>query len=72
MKNGNDKVTIKIPRAIYDKIKNIIADSSFDSATDFIVYVLRDIIAGDKGDEYSLSPKEIEVVKKRLKNLGYL
>lgn len=72
MKNGNGKVTIKIPRGIYEKINRIIGDSGFDSATDFIVYVLRDIVAGEKGEEYSLSPKEIEIVKQRLKNLGYL
>ena len=72
MKNGNGKVTIKIPRAIYEKINHIIDDSGFDSATDFIVYVLRDIVAVEKGEEHSLSPKEIEIVKQRLKNLGYL
>ena len=40
------KVTIKIPRALYNRIKSIIEDSGFDSVTDFVVYVLRDFAAG--------------------------
>ena len=42
------KVTIKIPRALYRRLKEILDGSGFDSVTDFIVYVLRDI-ASSKG-----------------------
>ncbi|MFQ5512149.1 MAG: CopG family transcriptional regulator [Candidatus Krumholzibacteriia bacterium] len=41
----NDKVTIKIPRRLYVKIQHLITDSGFNSATDFIVYVLRDVLS---------------------------
>jgi len=41
--------------------------------TDFIVYVLRDIVASGKLREETGIPKEeIEAIRKRLKMLGYL
>jgi len=66
------KVTIKIPRPLYNNLKEIIGGSGFDSVTDFIVYVLRDIISHElyQGKE-SLSAEEIDAIRKRLKALGY-
>jgi len=71
-RNKDPKVTIKIPRPLYNNLKEIIAGSGFDSATDFIVYVLRDIISHElyQGKE-SLSAGEIDIIRKRLKALGY-
>ncbi len=69
----NDKVTIKIPRPLYAKIQQLVADSGFNSATDFIVYVLRDLVSeAGREDKERLSSDEIATIKKRLKNLGYL
>ena len=71
-----NKVTIKIPRPLYNKIQQLVEDSGFNSATDFIVYVLRDLISESSGsareesDEFS--PDELAALKKKLKNLGYL
>jgi hypothetical protein len=74
MAAGRDKVTIKIPRGLYDRLRRIIAGSGFDSVTDFVVYVLRDIAASSRGgpEEGALSPEEIQAIKRRLRNLGYL
>jgi Arc/MetJ-type ribon-helix-helix transcriptional regulator len=60
---SEDKVTIKIPRKLYDHLRNIIEDSGFSSVTDFIVYVMRDIAS---------TGTEIEQIRMRLRNLGYL
>ena len=70
---ANDKVTIKIPRPLYAKIQQLIGDSGFNSATDFIVYVLRDVIS-EKGaeDRDQFSPDEVKSLKQKLRNLGYL
>jgi metal-responsive CopG/Arc/MetJ family transcriptional regulator len=67
------RVTIKIPRILYNKIMMIIKGSGFNSATDFIIYVLRDVIS-EKAQQKSkdLTEKELSVIRKRLKNLGYL
>jgi len=47
------KVTMKIPRPLYEKIGRLIEDSGYNSVTDFICYVLRDII-GVNGGPYSM------------------
>jgi Arc/MetJ-type ribon-helix-helix transcriptional regulator len=74
MAGGRDKVTIKIPRALYERLQSVIGGSGFDSVTDFVVYVLRDIAASRtrEDEERSLSGQEIEAIKRRLRNLGYL
>ncbi len=70
---GQDKVTIKIPRPLYDSINDIIEGSGFHSVTEFIVYVIRDLLSSrSTPQEPSLSKTEIEMVRKRLKSLGYL
>jgi metal-responsive CopG/Arc/MetJ family transcriptional regulator len=73
MKTGKDKVTIKIPRPLYENLGKIIGESGFNSVTEFIVYVLRDLLSSRSvKTEPSLSKEEIEIVKKRLRSLGYL
>lgn len=74
MATGKDKVTIKIPRSLYNRLQLIIEDSGFNSVTDFVVYILRDIAAsqGRGEDTATLTPGEIEAIKRRLRNLGYL
>jgi Arc/MetJ-type ribon-helix-helix transcriptional regulator len=69
----NDKVTIKIPRPLYLKIQQLIGESGFDSATDFIVYVLRDVLS-EKGSENreEFTADELKSLKQKLRNLGYL
>ncbi len=69
----DNKVTIKIPRPLYNNLKFLIDDSGFNSVNDFIVYILRDIASNTKTDsEDQLSKEEIETIKERLRNLGYL
>lgn len=69
----NDKVTIKIPRPLYNKIQQLIEGSGFNSSTDFIVFVLRDVLS-EHGKEHreEFSPEELAALKQRLRNLGYL
>jgi len=73
MKKERGKVTIKIPRPLYENLSKIIEESGFNSVTEFIVYILRDLISSRMIEkEPFLSKKEIGMVKKRLKSLGYL
>ena len=73
MKDARSKVTIKIPRPLYDSLSEIIEGSGFNSVTEFIVYVLRDLLSSRPiKKEPSLSKNEIEIIRKRLKSLGYL
>jgi len=78
-KKGDTKVTIKIPRNLYNRISEIVEGSGFNSVTDFIVYVLRDLVSTDverkapeKPEDMGLSMEEIQAIRKRLESLGYL
>jgi len=78
-KYKDKKVTIKIPRILYNKLSTIVSDSGFNSVTDFIIYVLRDLLSNsnslnisDKKENNILSKEEINAIRKRLKSLGYL
>ena len=73
------KVTIKIPRILYKRLSEIVEGSGFNSVTDFVVYVLRDLASTPPEAEKSrplredhLSQAEVEAIRKRLKSLGYL
>ena len=76
-KNLESKVTIKIPRPLYLHLADIVRSSGFNSVTDFIVFVLRDLVSGKEKSNVSapppssLSPQEIEAIRTRLKSLGY-
>ena len=80
MKREQDAhVTLKIPRPLYEQLKQVIEGSGFHSVTEFAVYVLRDLIshhgrpaAVTPTDADALSPDEIEAIRKRLESLGYL
>jgi hypothetical protein len=74
------KVTVKIPRPLYERSPQVIEDSGFSSPTDFIVFVLRDLV-GDRALEKANPPagappassnEEIEEIRRKLHNLGYL
>jgi hypothetical protein len=73
MPKGRDKVTIKIPRELYKRLVGMIKGTGFGSVTEFVVYVMRDLAAGGQlAHEEGLTPREVEVIRKRLKALGYL
>jgi Arc/MetJ-type ribon-helix-helix transcriptional regulator len=83
------KVTVKIPRPLYRKIQQVVDESGFNSPTDFIVFVLRDLMgeadaaqaaaeaeaaeaAEAAAQTHEFSQEELDDVKRKLKNLGYL
>lgn len=70
------RVTIKIPRELYARVAEIVEGTSFRSVTDFVVHVLRDVVAGGKLSEQETAPgltaREVELIRRRLKALGYL
>lgn len=68
---SKDKVTIKIPRPLYERLRNIIGDSGFSSVNEFVVYVLRDLVSQGIDERKELTKEETETIKQRLQNLGY-
>lgn len=68
------KVTVKIPRPLYRKVQQVVEGSGFSSPTEFIVYVLRDVLGErrEQGAMDTFSESELADIKRKLKNLGYL
>lgn len=66
------KVTVKIPRPLYRKIQLVVDGSGFNSPTDFIVFVLRDLMGEAEDSKREYSPDELDALKRKLKKLGYL
>jgi len=68
---GTDRVTLKIPRPLYEKLKIVIEGSGFSSVNEFVVYILRDLLSVTGRTKKDLSSEEVEAIRKRLENLGY-
>jgi metal-responsive CopG/Arc/MetJ family transcriptional regulator len=68
---AKDKVTLKIPRPLYERLKTVIEGSGFSSVNEFVVYILRDLMSAKSQGKKELSADEIEAIRKRLKALGY-
>jgi Arc/MetJ-type ribon-helix-helix transcriptional regulator len=70
---NSDRVTLKIPRPLYEKIKAVIGDTGYRSVNEFVVYVLRDLMAGQPQEgRLRLTEREVQIVRDRLRKLGYL
>lgn len=68
-----NKVTIKIPRELYQRLGQMIADTGFSSVNEFIVFVMRTLaLGGEIKREDSLTAEEVRAIRERLKRLGYL
>ncbi len=46
-----ERVTLKIPRPLYEKLRVIISGSGFRSVNEFVVYVLRDLVSLKKDEK---------------------
>ncbi len=76
-KKGKKKskyTTVSIPTNLYAKIKTRIKSTGFTSVSDYVTYVLREVLASleEEEKEQPFSREEEEKVKERLRALGYL
>jgi hypothetical protein len=74
MPQRTSDVTLKIPRPLYERLRQVIEGTGFHSVTEFCVYVLRDLAAGQapNADDDGLTHEEIAAIRRRLQALGYL
>ena len=67
----SDRVTLKIPRPLYERLQRVIVGSGFRSVNEFVVYVMRDLVSLRESEKTELKRDEIDAIRQRLKNLGY-
>lgn len=78
----SEMVTLKIPRPLYQRLRQLINGTGFRSVTEFATYVLRDLASqpstGPAGkprtreESGRMTEAELEQARQRLRELGYL
>lgn len=67
--------TVSIPRPLAERIEELIAKKSgFKSVSDYVTYVLREIVEMHETEHLPdpFTSEDVETIKARLKALGYL
>jgi len=69
-----DKVSIEIPKRIYEEIQKRIDGEEFKSVEEFVTFVLEEVLKDEEEEEPQdvLSEEDEEKIKERLRGLGYL
>jgi len=73
-KDAEEYTTVSIPVELYEKIKQRIKETEFTSVSDYVTYVLKEVLASleEEEEEEVFTKEEEEKVKERLRALGYL
>ena len=50
----------------------MIRGTGFASVSEYVTYVLREVVALKKGKDLHLTPEDLEQIRKKLEVLGYL
>ena len=67
--------TVSIPQTLHERLQKLIAKKTgFKSVSDYVTYVLREVVAMHETRETPepFTSTDIEEIKSRLKALGYL
>lgn len=72
MTKKSKHTTVSIPKPLAEKVKKQIKDTGFTSISDYVTYVMREVVAGKSSKEEAFSKEDEEKVKGRLKDLGYI
>ncbi len=68
---AEETVSVDIPKSVADKIEEKRKGSEFGSLSEYVGYVLREVVS-EEDEEEVFSEEDEERVKERLKALGYL
>ena len=52
----SNRVTLKIPRPLYLRLRQVIQGTGFRSVNEFVVHVLRDLVAERGSEPSALTP----------------
>lgn len=67
--------TVSIPITLYKRIKELIKDTGFTSVSQFVIYILREVVSSMEEERIrgeALSDEEKKQIIERLKKLGYI
>ncbi len=64
--------TITIPSALFDKIGGIIKDTGFSSVSDYVTYMMREIVIKIETDKQGKGKMGNDEIMSKLRALGYL
>jgi Arc/MetJ-type ribon-helix-helix transcriptional regulator len=66
--------TVSIPESLRKRMESIIQGSGFKSVSDYVTYVLREVVAMHEEEKLSqpFDKEDVERIKSRLKALGYI
>jgi len=67
----NNVSEIEIPETLAKKIEEMIEETSFNSISDYVTYVLEELLEEEEEEEI-FSEEEEEKIRERLRALGYL
>jgi len=65
---SEDKVSVNIPRSLYEKIEKKIAGTIFTSVEEYVALLLEN----EFPEEAQYSEEEEALIRERLKKLGYI
>ena len=66
--------TVSIPVPLYERIRALIAGTGFTSVSQFVTYVLREVVSEMEREkaEAAVSEEEKKEIIERLRSLGYI
>jgi Arc/MetJ-type ribon-helix-helix transcriptional regulator len=67
--------TVSIPESLFKRIEKLIEGSGFKSVSEFVTFVLRQVVADMEAEKLKgegLTEEEKKAIIERLKRLGYL
>jgi Arc/MetJ-type ribon-helix-helix transcriptional regulator len=67
--------TVSIPVALHERLEKLIRNKGgFKSVSDYVTYVLREVVAMHESSEVpeAFTSEDVEAIRSRLKALGYL
>ncbi len=66
--------TVSIPVTLYNRIKKLIKDTGFTSVSQYVTYVLREVVAAHEEARYEepFTEEDKKKIIEKLKKLGYI
>jgi Arc/MetJ-type ribon-helix-helix transcriptional regulator len=64
--------TVSIPNELADKAKKHIKDTGFKNLSDYVAFILREVVSGRKEYANARTDDDRKRVEEKLKSLGYL